>query len=109
MKSLIIAAAALSTLAGAAHAKDAVTDRQFLEAARCRGLAASEGLGKLDTSAIDAFLRAESEARQLPVRASAGNKIAGAQAQGDKAEGSKKEKLLTERQTVCAPWLAGGQ
>jgi hypothetical protein len=41
---------------------------EFLQAARCRGLAASEGLGKVDTAGIDAFLKQEGSSRELPVR-----------------------------------------
>ncbi|MDR7116110.1 hypothetical protein [Caulobacter sp. BE254] len=107
MKKVIIAAAvALSGLAGAAQAAE-ISNTQFLQAARCRGLAASEGLGKLDTAGIDAFLKQETGARELPVRASANNKISGAQKEGDKAEGAKKEKLLAERSTTCSAWLGG--
>jgi opacity protein-like surface antigen len=108
MKSIILTAVAISALSGVAQAAP-LSDSQFLQTARCRGLAASEGLGKLDTAAIDAVLRAEGGARELPVRTSANRKIAEGQAQGDKAEGGKKEKLLAERQAQCAGWLAGGQ
>lgn len=109
MKSIIIAAAAASALSGAAQAASTVTDIQFLQAARCRGLAASEGLGRLDTAAIDQLLRTEGQARELAVRASATNRINAARTQGDKAQGAKKEKLLAERQGDCASWLQGGQ
>ncbi len=107
MKKIIIAAAvALSGLAGAAQAAE-ISNTQFLQAARCRGLAASEGLGKLDTAGIDAFLKQETGSRELPVRVSANNKIAGAQKEGDKADGAKKEKLLAERSGTCSAWLSG--
>lgn len=109
MKSIIIiAAVAVSALTGVAQAASKVTDNQFLQAARCRGLAASEGLGRLDTAAIDQFLRTEGAARELAVRTSANNRINAAQAQGDKAAGAKKEKLMAERQGACAAWLSGG-
>ena len=108
MKKIIVAAVALFA-AGAAQAATGVSNLQFLEAARCRGLAASETLGKVDTSAIDAFLRQEGSSRELPVRASASKKIVGAQKEADKAEGDKKAKLLAERDGVCAVWIAGGQ
>lgn len=107
MKKVIIAAAvAVSALAGAAQAAE-ISNTQFLQAARCRGLAASEGLGKLDTAGIDAFLKQETGSRELPVRVSANNKISGAQKEGDKADGAKKEKLLTERSSTCSAWLGG--
>lgn len=107
MKKVIIAAvAAASALAGAAQAAE-ISNTQFLQAARCRGLAASDGLGKLDTASIDAFLKQETGSRELPVRVSANNKISGAQKEGDKAEGAKKEKLLAERSGACSAWLGG--
>jgi hypothetical protein len=38
---------------------------------------------------------------------SANNKISGAQKEGDKADGAKKEKLLAERSGACSAWLGG--
>ncbi len=107
MKKIIVATViAISTLAGAAQAAD-ISNFQFLQAARCRGLAASEGLGKLDTAGIDAFLKQEVGSRDLPVRQSANSKISAAQKEGDKADGAKKEKLLAERSSACSAWLNG--
>ena len=108
MKTILISTLAVMSLAGAVQAAPAVSDIQVLQAARCRGLAASEGLGKLDTTAIDAFLKVQAQSRELAVRASAANKIAAATAQGDKASGAKKDKLLAERDGACAAWLRGG-
>lgn len=106
MKKIIIATiVAASALAGAANA--GTSNFEFLQAARCRGLAASEGLGKVDTASIDAFLKQEGSSRELPVRTSAKNKIADAQKEGDKAEGAKKDKLLAERANTCSAWLGG--
>lgn len=106
-KILVATVVAVSALAGAAQAGAGVTNLQFLQAARCRGLAASEGLGKLDTASIDAFLKQETGSRELPIRVSANNKIASAQKEGDKADGAKKEKLLAERSGVCSASLSG--
>lgn len=105
MKMLTIAVVAVSALAGAAQAAP-VTNLQYLQAARCRGLAASEGLGKLDTAGIDTFLRTEGSARDLAVRTSAVNKMTSAMNEANKADGAKKEKLLAERGAQCAEWLA---
>lgn len=105
-KTIITAVVAISAaLAGAAQAETAVSNFDFLQAARCRGLAASEGLGKLDTARIDAFLKQETGNRELPIRVSANNKIVAAQKEGDKAEGAKKEKLLAERTGACSAYL----
>jgi hypothetical protein len=108
MKMIIVATVvAASALAGAAQAGASATNYEFLQAARCRGLATSEGLGKVDTASIDAFLRDQGASREGPVRVSARNKIADAQKEGDKAEGAKKDKLLAERSGACSAWLNG--
>lgn len=102
----IVAASALtSAFAGVAQAAP-VSNLDFLHAARCRGLAASTGLGKLDTAGVDAFLRQETGSRELGVRASASNKMSSAQKEGDAAEGAKKEKLMAERSGECSAWLS---
>ena len=108
MKKIIVAAVVVSALAGVAQASAGTSNLQLLQAARCRGLAASETLGKIDTTSIDAFLKQESSARELAVRTSMVNKMAGAQKEGDKAEGAKKDKLLAERSGACTAWLSGG-
>lgn len=101
----VVAASALtSVLAGAAQAAP-VSNLAFLHAARCRGLAASSGLGKLDTAGIDAFLKQETGARDLSVRVSASNKMSSAQKEGDTADGAKKEKLMAERSGECSALL----
>lgn len=106
MKKVIFTAAIVAaTFAGAAQAGAAISNFEFQQAARCRGLAASENLGKLDTAAIDAFLKKESDSRESSVLVSARNKIANAQKEGDKAEGGKKEKLIAERSSTCSAYL----
>lgn len=110
MKSIVITAAvALSALPRAAQAASTLTDNQFLQVARCRGPAESEGLGQLDTASIDQLLRAQSRTRTLAVKASTNNKINAATAQGDKAQGANKDRLLAERQSECATWLQAAQ
>lgn len=109
MKMILIPTLALMSFAGVAQAAPDLSDLQVLQAARCRGLASSEGLGKLDTTALDSVLKAEIQGRDLAVRTSAAKKIASATAQGDKASGPKRDKLLAEREGVCAAWIKGGQ
>lgn len=109
MKTLIITTVAVAALASAVQAAPAITDRAYVEAARCRGLANSTGLGKLDTAQIDGLLRNEGGSRELGVRTQAINKMKGAEAEGDKADGEKKAKLLAEREKVCGGYLAGGK
>lgn len=108
MKSLIIATAAVASFASVAQASP-VTNLQFLEAARCRGLAGSENLGKLDTATVDAFLRTESASRDIAVRVSAQNKIQSAQKEADGANGDKKAKLIAERESRCAAYISGAK
>lgn len=107
MKMLVIAAVAACSFAGAAQA--GISDQQFLKAARCRGLAASEALGKLDTATLDALLRAEAGGRDLAVQTSANNKIIAARKEADAANDAKKVKLLAEREQVCAAFVGGAQ
>ena len=106
MKKIAIAAAvAVSALAFAAQASAAVSNLELLQAARCRGLAGSETLGKMDTAKVDAMLKSESSARDLAVRTSMVNKMTSALKEANAADGAKKEKLLAERSSSCAAWL----
>ena len=106
MKKIAVAAAvAVSALSFAAQASAAVSNFELLQAARCRGLAGSETLGKLDTAKIDALIKTESSARELAVRTSIVNKMVAAQKEADGADGAKKEQLLAERSGACTGWL----
>jgi len=106
MKKIAVAAAvAVSVLGFAAQASAAVSNLELLQAARCRGLAASETLGKVDTAKLDAMLKTESSARDLAVRTSMINKMTAAQKEANKADAAQKEKLLAERSGACATWL----
>ena len=107
MKALIVTAVAFAAFAGVAQA--GVSNLNYLEAARCRGLAASENLGKLDTTALDAFLRDEGSARDLAVRTSAINRMQSALKEANAADGEKKAKLLAQREGACAAYIAGGK
>ncbi|SFJ22391.1 hypothetical protein [Caulobacter sp. UNC279MFTsu5.1] len=107
MKKIVVAATvAVSALAFAAQASAAVSNLDLLKAARCRGLAGSETLGKLDTTKIDALLKTESSARELAVRTSMVNKMNSALKEANAADGAKKEKLLAERSGACTAWLS---
>lgn len=108
MKEVVIALVAVS-FAGVAHAESNVTDKQFLAASRCSALAASENLGKLDTTSLEAFLRTESAGRKPSVRVSATSEMIATRRKADSADGAKKAKLLAERQSVCAGFLTASQ
>ena len=64
-----IAAIAFATVclaaAGAAAASQRVTDVDYLRAARCKGLAS--GLGSVDTSRLDAFLKDQGRTRDASI------------------------------------------
>jgi hypothetical protein len=110
MKAFVIAAVAAVSVAGAAEAATSgLSDLQFLKAARCRGLASSENLGKLDTASLDALLRNESAQRDLPVQTSANGRMTSARKEADAAAGDKKAKLIAERDEVCAPFMNGAK
>jgi len=108
MKKVLVALVAVS-FAGVAHAESGVSDKQFVEASRCSAMAASENLGKLDATAVEAFLRAEGPNRKSSVRASAVKEMIAARRKADTANGAKKAKLLAERQSLCAPFMASAQ
>lgn len=108
MKTLIIATVAVASLASAAHA-GSITNLQFLEAARCRGLAGSENLGKLDTAALDTLLRTEAGTRDLASLNSAQNKLKAAAKEADAADGEKKTKLLAEREKACGAYMGAAK
>ena len=108
MKKVLIALAAVS-FAGIAHAESALSDKQFVEASRCSAMAASENLGKLDTTALEALLRDQSAERKASVRVSATTEMIAARRKAATAGGAKKVKLLAERQALCAGFLASTQ
>ena len=108
MKKVLIALAAVS-FAGAAHAQAALSDKQFVAASRCSAMAASENLGKLDTTALEALLRDQSADRKASVRLSATSEMIAARRKADTADGAKKTKLVAERQTLCAGFLTPAQ
>jgi len=107
MKAVIIALVAAGSIAGVAHAS--ATDKQFVEASRCSALAASENLGKLDTTAIDTFLRAEAADRKQSVRIEAVTKMNATRKKADSANEGGKAKLIAERDQICAPYIGAAQ
>lgn len=107
MKTIVIALVAAGAIAGVAQASP-ITDKQFVEASRCSGLASSENLGKLDTTSLDALLRAETPGRKDSVRVSAVTKMTAARRKADSVDGAAKAKLQAERAEVCTVFLNGG-
>lgn len=107
MKAVIIALVAAGSIAGVAHA--GATDKQFVEASRCSALAASENLGKLDTTAVDAFLRNAAADQKSSTRIEAVTKMNNARKKADSAGEAAKAKLIAERDQICAPYIGSAQ
>ncbi len=107
MKVVLIALVAAGSIAGVAHA--GATDKQFVEASRCSALAASENLGKLDTSAVEAFLRSSAAEQKQSTRIDAVTKMNNARKKADSADGNAKLKLIAERDQICAPYIGSAQ
>ena len=107
MKAVIIALVAAGSIAGVAHASP--TDKQYVEASRCSALAASENLGKLDTTAIEAFLRNSAADQKSSTRVEAITKMNNARKKADSADGAAKAKLIAERDQICAPYMGASQ
>ena len=107
MKAVIIALVAVGSIAGVAHA--GASDKQFVEASRCSALAASENLGKLDTTAVDAFLRNAAAEQKQSTRIEAVTKMNNTRKKADSAAGSAKAKLLAERDQICGPYMGATQ
>jgi tellurite resistance protein len=105
-KLLLTAIVAASALAGAAQAGTA-SNEAYMQAARCRGLAVSEGLGTVDAAAVTAFLEEEGKGRDAAVRFKVGTTVSNARKEGDRARGAAKERLLAERSGVCSAYLNG--
>ena len=105
MKKLLIALT-FASFAASAHAQAGLSDKQFIAASRCSAMAASENLGKLDTTALEALLQDQSAGRKASVRISATSEMIAARRKADTADGAKKEKLLAERQSLCSGFLA---
>lgn len=107
MKAVVIGLVAASAVASVAHA--GASSKQFVEASRCSALAASENLGKLDTTAVEAFLRSAAAEQKYSVRVDAITTMNNTRRKADRATGAAKAKLLAERDQVCAPYMGGAQ
>ena len=100
---ILIGALALAALAaGAASAKpNHLTDAQYLEAARCVGLASSKNLGPVDGGAMKAWLQAQSTARLSDVLDRGDQVQDDARREADRAGDMTRPKLQAELSGVC--------
>jgi hypothetical protein len=109
MKTLIAAAAlmiAATATAAAAQPTARLSDAQFVKAARCKGLAKSEALGAVDTSALDAVIKANKRARADFVVDRAMNAQNDAQSEAARADDARKAELIAERNGACAAFAS---
>jgi hypothetical protein len=90
--------------AGSAVASDRLSEAAYLKAARCQGLAHAASLGAVDTSGIDAMMREQGKGRDPRVRNQATELRNEARRGAESA--TNKARLLNERDTRCAAWLA---
>ena len=82
-----------------------LSDVEYLQAARCSGLAASEALGAMDTASIDAMLKTESRGRVGYIVDKAGQAKADAKRTANRAKAERKAALLAERAGACARYF----
>ena len=103
-----IAAIAFATVclaaAGAAAASQRVTDVDYLRAARCKGLAS--GLGSVDTSRLDAFLKDQGRTRDASIYERSDAEMRKGRREAGDAEA--KGRLNAELNGPCLAYLNGG-
>ncbi|MFO1015348.1 MAG: hypothetical protein U1E50_16475 [Caulobacteraceae bacterium] len=105
MRKFIATAFAVAGLAAATQAAAAdttrMTDQQFVAAARCRGLAGSDALGRIDTTTIDAAIKASSRNRPQFVSDAAAKARDDAERQARRADEAGRTRLTAERDALC--------
>ncbi len=99
--------ASLLIAAAPATAGDRASDAGYLRAARCQGLAHATELGSVDTTAIDAYVKAQSTARSDTLRRQA--KAVGLEARADAMSVGKRARLTAERDRLCKSWISSTQ
>lgn len=96
---ILVAPLALSTAALAQPAH--ISDAEYIAAARCQGLMSSSALGRQDTRAVDAMMKAQSGARIDAVFDRADDARADAVRAASHAGAYGKAALIAERDGVC--------
>ena len=96
---IVVASLAVSTAAIAAPAH--LTDSQYLTAVRCQALIASPALGRGDTGAVDALIKAERQGREGAVFDRADEVRADAARVAGHAGPTEKAQLIAERGGAC--------
>jgi len=89
---------------GAASAAGRLTDVDYLEANRCRGLA--QGMGVTDTSGIDALIKTEGRTRMDVIYERGHEEQARGKRDASRTDG--KERFAAELNGACSAFLGGG-
>lgn len=105
MKFTVFALAAGLLVAGSASASEKVTDVDFLKANRCKGLAA--GIGSVDTSGLDAYLKAEGRSRNVVILQRGEEEFDRAKRSARNAD--LKPRLTAELTGPCLAYMGGGK
>jgi hypothetical protein len=95
--------ASLLIAAAPATASDRASDNGYLRAARCQGLAHAAELGSVDTTAIDAYVKAQATGRNNTLLRQA--KAANQEARAEAAAAGKRARLTAERDRMCKAWI----
>ena len=102
----ITALATLSfALAGAAFAGDRFNDVDYLQASRCKGIAA--GRGSIDTANVDAVLKAQGPSRTTYIFQKGAQEMQ--KAKKDAAKSSLRDRVDAELAGPCVAWLGAGK
>lgn len=104
MKTTLIAAiliAATASTAALAQPAARLSDRDFVKAARCKGLMKSDALGAADPAAIEALLKANKRGRADHIVEKANMATDAARVEAAKADESARAELIAERDGAC--------
>ncbi|HYG26194.1 MAG TPA: hypothetical protein VD906_04745 [Caulobacteraceae bacterium] len=102
----IVAVMAASAAAPALAQSDRVSDVEFLQAARCRGLVASQALGATDAASLEAFLNVQGKSRNAYVLDKADQVAADAKRAAKRAGPERRATLSAELAGACARFMS---
>ena len=101
LSTAILAATVAVAAVTPALAAPRISDKQYIQAARCQGLAKAPALGEADTQALDSLVKSQGQGRHPYIRdrADEARQAAGSEARRAGPEG--KAVLIAERDGVC--------
>ena len=105
MRIALTAVVLTAAFATAAEARGSLSDVEYLQAARCSGLAASGAFGEMDTASLDAMLKAEGRGRAAYISDKADSNRADAKRVAARAKNGRKADLQAELSGACARYL----